>query len=90
MVKIFVKLVKRQCDKSESIFHGYARPKVFDESRMRVGDQITEAYRQQPNTSQRDAHAKALKMLEAVAICNPKHVMNLYPMRFLAVWANAL
>ena len=54
-------------------------PKFSMNPVMQVGDQITEAYRQQPNTSQRDAHAKALKMLEAVAIRNPKHVMNLYP-----------
>ena len=64
-------------------------PKFSMNPVMRVGDQIIEAFRQQQNTSQRDAHAKALEMLDAVAIRNPKQVLNLYPHE-VSGWDNAL
>ncbi|MCK0166773.1 ABC transporter ATP-binding protein [Jannaschia sp. S6380] len=46
---------------------------------MRVGDQLIEAYRLHARGSRRDAHAKAVEMLEAVSINDPDRVMRAYP-----------
>ncbi len=46
---------------------------------MTVGQQITEALRTHERISRRDAHARAIKMLDAVAIRSPERVMDLYP-----------
>ncbi len=46
---------------------------------MRVGDQIAEAYRAHGRASAREARAKALAMLEAVRIREPRRVYALYP-----------
>ncbi|MEE9455332.1 MAG: ABC transporter ATP-binding protein [Paracoccaceae bacterium] len=46
---------------------------------MRVGAQISEAYRLHNNVSKSAARAKTLEMLEAVAIRDPARVYNMYP-----------
>lgn len=46
---------------------------------MRVGDQIAEAYRAHRRASPREARDKALAMLEAVRIREPRHVYDLHP-----------
>lgn len=44
-----------------------------------VGAQIIEAYRQHNRVSKSEAYKKALEMLEAVSIRDPKRVMRAYP-----------
>ncbi len=44
-----------------------------------VGKQIVEAFRVHSNASRREARERALAMLEAVRIRNPKHVFDAYP-----------
>ena len=44
-----------------------------------VGEQIVEAYRVHANASRREARERALEMLEAVRIRNPRHVFGAYP-----------
>ncbi len=46
---------------------------------MRIGEQIMEIYRFHTGASKRDAHAKALEMLDAVSIRGPERVMRAYP-----------
>ena len=46
---------------------------------MTVGQQITEALRTHEKVSQKQARARALEMLDAVAIRNPERVFDLYP-----------
>lgn len=46
---------------------------------MRVGAQISEAYRLHTKASKADAKAKTLEMLEAVAIRDPERVYTMYP-----------
>ncbi|MEQ9326346.1 MAG: ABC transporter ATP-binding protein [Rhodospirillales bacterium] len=46
---------------------------------MKIGRQISEAYRVHSGASRREAHAKALEMLEAVRIRDPERVCNAYP-----------
>ncbi len=46
---------------------------------MRVGDQIAEGYRAHRRASLRQAEEKALAMLEAVRIREPRRVYDLYP-----------
>jgi peptide/nickel transport system ATP-binding protein len=46
---------------------------------MRVGDQIAEAYRQHHRVDRRDAHARAVAMLERVRIRDARRVYDLYP-----------
>ena len=46
---------------------------------MRIGDQITEAYRLHAKTSKKVAKQKALEMLEKVLIRDPERVFNAYP-----------
>ncbi|PYE82367.1 ABC transporter ATP-binding protein [Pseudoroseicyclus aestuarii] len=46
---------------------------------MTVGRQITEALRTHEKVSQREAKARAIEMLDAVAIREPERVMRLYP-----------
>lgn len=46
---------------------------------MRVGEQITEAYRVHTNASAAEARAKAFEMLEAVRIRDPIRVYKAYP-----------
>jgi peptide/nickel transport system ATP-binding protein len=46
---------------------------------MRVGQQISEAYRLHAKVSKSEAKSKSIKMLEAVAIRDPKRVYNMYP-----------
>ncbi|MEG3133588.1 ABC transporter ATP-binding protein [Rouxiella sp. T17] len=54
-------------------------PKFSLNPLMRVGHQITEAYRIHFNVSEKEARAKALLMLEAVNIRDPQRVFALYP-----------
>ena len=44
-----------------------------------VGKQIVEAFRVHANASRREARERALEMLEAVRIRNPRHVFDAYP-----------
>ena len=44
-----------------------------------VGEQIVEAFRVHANASRREARERALEMLEAVRIRNPRHVFDAYP-----------
>ena len=44
-----------------------------------VGEQIVEAFRVHAKASRREARARALAMLEAVRIRNPRHVFDAYP-----------
>lgn len=46
---------------------------------MTIGDQIIEAYRLHAKASRKAAGAKAIEMLEAVAIRDPERVMRAYP-----------
>lgn len=46
---------------------------------MTIGDQIIEAYRLHAKASRKAARAKAIEMLEAVAIRDPERVMRAYP-----------
>lgn len=46
---------------------------------MRVGEQIAEAYRLHSRASRREARKKALAMLEAVRIRDPRRVYRAYP-----------
>lgn len=46
---------------------------------MTIGDQIVEAYRLHAKASRKAARAKAIEMLEAVAIRDPERVMRAYP-----------
>lgn len=46
---------------------------------MRVGEQIMEIYRFHTGAGRREAHAKALEMLEAVSIRDPERVMRAWP-----------
>jgi len=46
---------------------------------MKVGAQISEAYRLHNNVSKSAAKAKTLEMLEAVAIRDPERVFSMYP-----------
>ncbi|WP_342361439.1 ABC transporter ATP-binding protein [Terrarubrum flagellatum] len=46
---------------------------------MKVGDQIAEGYRTHRKVSSREARERALEMLDAVRIRNPKRVYDLYP-----------
>jgi peptide/nickel transport system ATP-binding protein len=46
---------------------------------MRVGQQISEAYRLHAKVSKSDAKRKSIEMLEAVAIRDPERVYNMYP-----------
>ena len=46
---------------------------------MRVGQQISEAYRLHAKVSKSEAKSKSIEMLEAVAIRDPKRVYNMYP-----------
>ena len=46
---------------------------------MRVGDQIAEAYRTHQNASRSEARERALEMLAAVQIRDPRRVYGLYP-----------
>jgi len=46
---------------------------------MRVGKQISEAYRLHANVSKAEAKKKALAMLEAVAIRDPERVYRMFP-----------
>jgi peptide/nickel transport system ATP-binding protein len=54
-------------------------PKFSLNPLMRVGHQITEAYRLHHRVSRRAAQEKALAMLEAVMIRNPERVFQLLP-----------
>ena len=46
---------------------------------MRVGDQIAEAYLVHHDATRREARDRALAMLQAVRIRNPRRVYDLYP-----------
>jgi peptide/nickel transport system ATP-binding protein len=46
---------------------------------MRVGRQISEAYRLHAKVSKSEAKRKSIEMLEAVAIRDPERVYNMYP-----------
>ncbi len=46
---------------------------------MRIGDQIMEIYRFHTGAGRREAHAKAIEMLEAVSIRDPERVMRAWP-----------
>ena len=46
---------------------------------MRVGQQISEAYRLHAKVSKSEAKRKSIEMLEAVAIRDPNRVYNMYP-----------
>ncbi len=46
---------------------------------MRVGQQISEAYRLHAKASKSEAKRKSIEMLEAVAIRDPERVYNMYP-----------
>jgi peptide/nickel transport system ATP-binding protein len=46
---------------------------------MKVGNQIAEGYRTHRKVSSREARERALEMLDAVRIRNPKRVYDLYP-----------
>jgi peptide/nickel transport system ATP-binding protein len=46
---------------------------------MTVGEQIVEAFRIHAPSSRREARERALAMLEAVRIRNPRHVFDTYP-----------
>ncbi len=46
---------------------------------MRVGQQISEAYRLHAKVSKTEAKRKSIEMLEAVAIRDPERVYNMYP-----------
>ncbi|OUS07423.1 peptide ABC transporter ATP-binding protein [Rhodobacterales bacterium 52_120_T64] len=46
---------------------------------MRVGHQISEAYRLHAKVSKSEAKRKSIEMLEAVAIRDPERVYNMYP-----------
>ena len=46
---------------------------------MTVGAQIVEAFRVHANATRREARERALAMLEAVRIRNPRHVFDAYP-----------
>ena len=46
---------------------------------MRIGDQITEAYRLHARASKKEAKQKTLDMLEKVMIRDPERVFNAYP-----------
>ena len=46
---------------------------------MRIGEQIMEIYRFHTGASKKAAYAKALEMLDAVAIRDPERVMRAYP-----------
>ena len=46
---------------------------------MRVGQQISEAYRLHAQVSKSEAKRKSIEMLEAVAIRDPERVYNMYP-----------
>jgi peptide/nickel transport system ATP-binding protein len=46
---------------------------------MRVGNQIVEAYKAHTKASKAEAREKALDMLSAVRLHNPKRVLSLYP-----------
>lgn len=54
-------------------------PKFSLNPLMRVGHQITEAYRIHFNVSEKEARIKAMDMLEAVNIRDPQRVFGLYP-----------
>jgi len=54
-------------------------PKYSLDPVMSVGRQIVEAYRAHARTSKAEAQEKALAMLEAVRIHNPRRVLSLYP-----------
>lgn len=54
-------------------------PKFSLNPLMRIGQQITEAYRLHARVSQKDARDKALAMLEAVHIREAEQVFRLYP-----------
>lgn len=54
-------------------------PKFSLNPLMRVGHQITEAYRIHFNVSEKEACIKAMDMLEAVNIRDPQRVFGLYP-----------
>lgn len=46
---------------------------------MKIGDQITEAYRLHAKSSKKEAKRKTLEMLEKVMIRDPERVFNAYP-----------
>ncbi|KGD96557.1 ABC transporter ATP-binding protein [Rhizobium sp. YS-1r] len=54
-------------------------PKYSLNPLMRIGNQIVEAYRLHHNAPPAEAKAKALAMLEAVQIREPKRVFDLFP-----------
>ncbi len=54
-------------------------PKFSLNPLMRVGEQITEAYRLHHKVGGKEAEARALAMLEAVKIRDPARVFRLYP-----------
>ena len=54
-------------------------PKFSLNPLMRVGEQITEAYRLHHKVGGKEAEARALAMLEAVKIRDPARVFKLYP-----------
>jgi peptide/nickel transport system ATP-binding protein len=54
-------------------------PKYSLNPLMRIGHQITEAYRLHRRASASQARAQALKMLEAVDIREPERVFRMYP-----------
>lgn len=54
-------------------------PKFSLNPLMRVGQQITEAYRLHHRVGRREAEARALAMLEAVKIRDPARVFKLFP-----------
>src|SRR6187200_3429446 len=46
---------------------------------MRTGDQLTEGLRRREGVSAREAHRRAIGMLEAVQIRDPERVLDAYP-----------
>jgi peptide/nickel transport system ATP-binding protein len=54
-------------------------PKFSLNPLMRIGHQITEAYRLHRKATAKEARTQALRMLEAVDIRDPEHVFQLYP-----------
>ena len=55
---------------------------------MRIGDQISEAYRLHARVSKKEAKKKTLDMLEKVLIRDPNGLFRPIPMRCPAVWAS--
>ncbi|GIE93214.1 ABC transporter ATP-binding protein [Paractinoplanes rishiriensis] len=87
-IKVGGKEVVGMSDKDLMGFRGADAAMIFQDPQsslhpyFKIGDQITESYRQHNNVSKRAAKARAVEMLDRVGIPNPKRRVDQFPHEF--------